>query len=197
MRGEVSITDRTLYGLVGVYGSVLIRAQRNLDGEITPMRDAVRALDAGWLAGAGVDFATLGDATLSLEVRYQRGFFDRLSAADDAATLQSLTLALGITYGVPSTRPGTSEIEPIALYSANDQGDGKSSRSVSVRMGRVGDRWLQDLPCYQIARARRDDEYGYQATYYVAGHGKLVLFWARDNIDLDDSTNSPSLARRV
>ncbi|WP_428267757.1 hypothetical protein [Haliangium sp.] len=186
VRGEVAIADRTLYGLAGVYGSVLIRAQRNHDGEITPMRDAVRPLDAGWLAGAGVDLAMLGNATLSLEVRYQRGFFDRFSTPDDAATLQSLTWALGITYGAPSTRPGASAIDPTTLYSANDQGDGKPARSVSVRMGRVGDRWLQDLPCYEIARARRGDEYGYQTTYYIAGHGKQVFFWARSDIDLDD-----------
>ncbi|WP_428269623.1 hypothetical protein [Haliangium sp.] len=191
VRGELTIADRALYGLAGVYGSVLIRAQSNHDGEITPMGDAVRPVDAGWLAGAGIDFATLGDAALSLEVRYQRGFFDRLSATDDSATQQSLTWALGITYGAPATIGGRSETDPAVLYSADDQGDGKSARpsgrTVSVRMGRVGDRWLQDLPCYQIARARRGDEYGYQVTYYIAGHGKLVLFWARADIDLDDS----------
>ncbi|WP_428267207.1 putative toxin [Haliangium sp.] len=192
VRGEAPIAGRALYGLAGVYGSVLIRAQRSLDGAITPMRDAVRAVDAGWLAGAGVAVGTLGDATLSLEVRYQRGLFDRLSAPEDAATLHSLTWALGITYGAPSTRPGTSEFDPTALYGANDQGDGNSAqrggRTVSVRMGRVGDRWLQDLPCYEIARARRDDEYGYQATYYIAGRGKQVFFWARSDIDFDDRT---------
>ncbi|WP_428264119.1 hypothetical protein [Haliangium sp.] len=188
VRGEAPIAGRAIYGLAGFYGSVLIRAQRSLDGAITPMRDAVRPFDAGWLAGAGVDVGTLGDTTLSLEVRYQRGFFDRLSAPDDAATLQSLTWTLGITYGAPSSRPGVSEVDPTTLHSADDQGDGKRARSVSVRMGRVGDRWLQDLPCYEIARARRDDEYGYQATYYIAGHGKQVFFWARSDIDFDDST---------
>ncbi|WP_428269410.1 hypothetical protein [Haliangium sp.] len=187
VRGEAPIAGRALYGLAGVYGSVLVRAQRNHDDEITSMRDAVRPLDASWLVGAGIDLATLGNAALSLEVRYQRGIVDRLSAPDDAATLQSLTWALGITYGAPSTRPGTSELDPTTLYSANDQGDGKSASSVSVRMGRVGDRWLQDLPCYEIARARRDDEYGYQATYYITGHGKQVFFWARRDIDFDDS----------
>ncbi|WP_428266019.1 hypothetical protein, partial [Haliangium sp.] len=189
VRGEAPIAGRSLYALAGVYGSVLIRAQRSLDGAITPMRDAVRPFDAGWLAGAGFDLATLGDATLSLEVRYQRGFFDRLSAPDGAATLQSLTWALGITYGAPSTRPGASETDPTTLHSANDQGEGKSAqrsgRTVSVRMARVGDRWLQDLRFARIERAHRDDVYGYQVTYHISGHGEL--FWARDDIDFDDS----------
>ncbi|WP_428268581.1 hypothetical protein [Haliangium sp.] len=187
VRGEVPIAGRALYGLVGVYGSVLIRAQRNHDDEITSMRDAVRPFDAGWLAGAGVDLVTLGNAALSLEVRYQRGFFDRLSAPDDVATLQSVTWALGITYGAPSTRSETSVIDATTLYSADDQGDGNSARSVSVRMGHVGDRWLQDLPCYLLARASRDGEYGYKTIYYIAGHGQLVVFWPRSVIDFDDS----------
>ncbi len=185
VRGEVAIADRAFYGLAGVYGSVLIRAQQNLNGEISPMRDAVRPLDAGWLAGAGIDFGTLGNAALSLEVRYQRGFFDRLSATEDIATQRSLSLALGITYGAPSTPPrGTADADPTALYSANDRGD--TQHVTSVRIGRVGDRWLQDLQFLRIERSKRDEAYGYQVTYHIADHGDLALFWSRDNIDFSD-----------
>ncbi len=185
VRGEVVIADRALYGLAGVYGSVLIRAQQNLNGEISPMRDAVRPLDAGWLAGGGIDFGALGNAALSLEVRYQRGFFDRLSATEDVATQRSLSLALGITYGVPSKTPrGAAETDPAALYSANDQ---NGTRHVtSVRVGRVGDRWLRDLQFLRIERSQRDEAYGYQVTYHIADHGDVVLFWSRDDIDFND-----------
>ncbi|WP_428263333.1 hypothetical protein [Haliangium sp.] len=202
VRGEVPIAGRALYGLAGVYGSVLIRAQRNHDDQITSMRDAVRPFDAGWLAGAGIDLATLGNAALSLEVRYQRGFFDRLSAPDDAATLQSLTCALGVTYGAPSTRP---EIDATTLHSANDQGDGKSAqrsgRTASVRMARLNDRWLEDLGFHELERSHRDGVYGYQATYVIPAWKDedkaetKVFFWKRSEIDFDDS--SPESYRSV
>ncbi|GAB4561703.1 MAG: hypothetical protein Tsb0020_09410 [Haliangiales bacterium] len=205
VRGEVVVRDKALYGLAGLYGSLLVRAQQNLDGEILAMRDAVRPFDAGWLAGVGAEFATFGDATLLLEVRLQRSLMSRFSESSDVAIQafipaiqESLFLVFGVKYGAPNAAPQRIfENEPDLLYSANDQGDGESSqrsgRTVSIRMARLSDRWLQDLQFRQIEPSHRDGAYGYQITYIIPGwkdkddKEKHILFWDRSAIDFDDS----------
>ena len=207
VRGEIAVADLALFGVAGLYGSLVVRAQQNLDGAILSMRDAFRPVDAGWLAGVGAAFAAFGDAALTLEVRLQRSLVSRFSGSDDVAiqafmpaTQESLFVVVGFRYGVPDALPKrTLENESGVLYSANgeeDESAQRSGRSVSVRMGRLGDRWLQDIQFIRIERARHNMEYGYQVTYHIAGHGELVRFWSRDEIAFDGS-NSESYRRKA
>ncbi len=194
VRGEVVVRDKALYGLAGLYGSLLVRAQQNLDGEILPMRNAVRPFDAGWLAGVGAEFATFADATLFLEVRLQQSLMSRFPKSDDVAiqasmpaTQESVFMVVGFTYGAPKkASQQTSETRPDVLYSANDE-DGKSAqhsgRTVSVRVGRLTDRWLEDIQFTRIERSHSDTELGYNVTYNLGTHGQVTFFWSRNNID--------------
>ncbi|GAB4563383.1 MAG: hypothetical protein Tsb0020_12480 [Haliangiales bacterium] len=207
VRSEVTIESKVLYGVAGLYASALIRAQRHLDGEITSMRGTVRPVNAGWLAGIGAEFVTLGDAKLLLEVRFQRSLLPRFADPDDVTIQASMPTAqesvfavIGLRYGAPSTtsRQRQSEPDPKILHSANDQGEGRrsqrSGRAVSVRVARISDRWLEDLQFYKIEASHHDGQYGYQVTYLIPSRkekGKQeleIFFWGRDEIDFDDSS---------
>ena len=61
---------------------------------------------------------------------------------------------------------------------------GHAQRMDDVRLGRVGDRWLDLLQHRRIARDTRDGVHGYAVTYDIPGHGELILFWPRERIDL-------------
>ncbi len=167
LRGELMIADKVLFGLGGAYGSVLARAQHDSGGEILDMRGAIRALDAGWVAGAGVEFAAVGDARLTLELRYQRGLLDTFSAADIEGVQQAGLCLFGVTYGRPSAPKSVTR------------------RVNSVLVGRVGDLWLHLLRFTRIERGKRGDDYGYEVRYDIPGHGPVVLFWRRADIDFD------------
>ncbi len=176
VRGELMIADKVLFGLGGAYGNVLARAQHDSGGEITDMRGAIRALDAGWVAGAGVEFAAVGDARLTLELRYQRGLLDTFSGADIEGVQQAGLCLFGITYGRPSAPKSVTR------------------RVNSVLVGRVGDLWLHMLRFTRIERGKRGDDYGYEVRYDIPGHGPEVLFWRRADIDFDDK--SPGYRRK-
>lgn len=51
-----------------------------------------------------------------------------------------------------------------------------------VRIGRLGDRWLDTQKFQRIERASEDGQYGYAVTYRIAGHGDVKLFWPRKAI---------------
>lgn len=53
-----------------------------------------------------------------------------------------------------------------------------------VRIGRLGDRWLDTQRFQRIERATENKEHGYAVTYRIAGHGTVRLFWPRRSIDL-------------
>lgn len=190
MRGELSVTGGSVYGMAGVYGSVLIDAQRSRGGAITNMRDVVSPVDAGWLAGGGIELASTARAKLSFELRYQRGFHDLLKDHASEVTQQSISCLFGITYGPrsePISEPGLIEAEPIVLHSGQETAKkAQRTRSVtSVSIGRDGDRWVSLMPFSRIERSTRDEKNGYQITYNVTGHGTVILFWSRDLIDFD------------
>ena len=51
-------------------------------------------------------------------------------------------------------------------------------------MGRPGDHWVDTMQFVRVARAQRDNQYGYKVTYEAPGGTTLALFWSRDQIDL-------------
>ncbi len=172
-RAELSVAKTSVYALGGVYGSALVRAQERRDDTITDMRAMVSRLDAGWLAGAGVERDLFGNARLSLEVRYQHGMRDLfapdiagelVTAAAGDTTQQSFIGLIGIAYGQSSTASA-------------------GKRITAVGIGRPGDRWLSTIRFVRIERAVKDGERGYQVTYNIAGHGTALLFWSREDID--------------
>ncbi len=176
LRGELMIADKVLFGLGGAYGSVLARAQHKSGGEISDMRGAIRALDTGWVAGAGIEFAAVGDAWLTLELRYQRGLLDTFLEADIEGVQQAGLCLFGVTYGRPSAPKSVTR------------------RVNSVLVGRVGDLWLHMLRFTRIERGKRGDDYGYEVRYDIPGHGPEVLFWRRADIDFD--ANLPGYRRK-
>ncbi len=172
VRAELAVGKTSTYALGGIYGSALIRAQHSSEAAITDMRAMVSRFDAGWIAGGGIERPLIGNTRVALEVRYQRGMRDlgAPSSAGDragATTQRSLTGLIGIVYGQSS-------------------GNRAAKRITAVAIGRPGDRWLSTIRFVRIERAKRDGEPGYRITYDVAGHGTVVLFWLRKDIDFED-----------
>ncbi len=176
IRGELAVAKTSIYALGGIYGGTLVRAQHSSANAITDMRAMVSRFDAGWIAGGGVERTLFGTTHLTLELRYQRGMRDLFSPATSGdffasqagpTTQQSLTGLIGIAYGQSSTTKAAKRITAIGI-------------------GRPGDRWLSTIRFVRIERAKRDGEPGYRITYDVAGHGTVVLFWLRKDIDFED-----------
>ncbi|GAB4570514.1 MAG: hypothetical protein Tsb0020_25360 [Haliangiales bacterium] len=192
IRGEVGTPNRAAYAVSGVYGSVLVRAQRSYNGAVTNMRDMVSPFDAGWLAGGGIELASATSTKLSVELRYQRGLRDLFQAQASTVTQQSVSCLLAITYG---GGPGSSSAPPFVetgsgpLHSSNQPENAQNAqpkrRVNAVAIGRVGDRWVHMMRFMRIERGTRDGKNGYLVTYDVAGHGIVVLFWPRKDIDFD------------
>lgn len=197
VRGGLELASRSVYGLGGVYGSALVRAQRDQDGISMDVRDSLRTIDVGWTAGAGIDIASTSRTRFSLEVRYQRGLRGRSSVADDELVPQSISCLLGISQGVNAPADSGSALIKAAIHSSavvfrgsNEQGDIKkrpARRMKFVLIGQPGDRWLSTIQFTKIERATRDGEYGYNISYNISGHGSVVLFWPRSQIDFDGS----------
>ena len=186
VRGELELAGPAVYGLAGLYGSVLLRAQHSFGDMITETRDGVHSVDAGWLAGAGAEFSATSTTRLSVELRYQRSFRDPL--ADGVAVGSSLAALVGIRRrAAPSPMPRAPSPDTgrdSILHtdeSANTPMTGRGTTSVLI--GRTGDRWLHTMRFARIERATHKGERGYQITYNIAGHGEMVLFWSRDRID--------------
>ncbi len=199
MRLDLTLAGRRVYGLGGVYGSVLLRAQRSQEDLITDARDTVHSLDAGWLTGAGIEFAATSKARLGFELRYQRSLRDLFPDGPDSGAIDSLAFLFGITYGSESSPGPTlgSELEETAepvLRSSSTNGKASKPatrrRGTSVLLGRPGDRWLHTMRFTRIERATRAGQHGYQVSYDIAGHGKLALFWPRDRIDFDGNASA-------
>ncbi|GAB4568541.1 MAG: hypothetical protein Tsb0020_22070 [Haliangiales bacterium] len=175
IRGELAVAKTSVYALGGIYGGTLIRAQHSSANAITDMRAMVSRFDAGWIVGGGVERTLFGTTRLTFELRYQRGMRDLFSPATSGdffaseagpTTQQSMTGLIGIAYGQSSTTKAAKRITGVAI-------------------GRVGDRWLSTIRFVRIERAKRDGEPGYRVTYDIAGHGTVVLFWLRKDIDFE------------
>ena len=194
-RGEVAAFGRTFYGLGGVYGSLLLGAQRSRDGRVTDMGDAIPSVDAGWIAGVGVELWPGAGIEPAIELRYQRGFRNLLPMDAGEVNQQSVSCLVSITYGgSPATRPRQSAAD--ALHSGHREGASKkpsTGRATSVTMGRSGDRWLDTMRFTRIERATRGGQRGYEVTYNIAGHGRVVLFWPRQDIDFKSQLSGSKL----
>src|SRR5690606_38707725 len=84
---------------------------RTDDGVNTDVRDAVSAVDAGWLAGAGVELDTGTRARLSNELRYEHGLRELVPGSPGDAQ-QSLSGLVGIVYGgAPPLRAGHADVD--------------------------------------------------------------------------------------
>ena len=194
-RGEVAAFGRTFYGLGGVYGSLLLGAQRSRDGRITDMGDTIPSVDAGWIAGAGIELWPGAAIEPAIELRYQRGFRNLLPMDAGEVNQQSVSCLVSITYGgSPTTRPRDPAAD--ALHSSHDEGASKkpsTRRATSVTVGRPGDRWLDTMRFARIERATRGGQRGYEVTYNIAGHGRVVLFWPRQDIDFKSQLSGSTL----
>ena len=167
LRAELALSRRSLYGIAGIYGSVLLSARRVRDGRMTGAGDDISSVDAGWLAGGGIEFYSIAGARASLELRYQRGWRDQFSAGPAEVTQQSVSCLLGLAFG---------------------GGASSGSNQVTSVVGRKGDRWLDTMRFTRIERATNGGKQGYNVTYQVSGHGTVVTFWSRDRIVFDNRT---------
>lgn len=73
------------------------------------------------------------------------------------------------------------------LYGSIATGHAQSGRIDDVRIGRLGDRWLDTLRFQRIERATQStpdgQRFGYAVTYQIPDHGEIRLFWPRSLID--------------
>ena len=169
VRAELTLGRKSVFGVGGAYTSVTIGAERVQNGVMTDARDALPALDVGWVAGAGVEFAAASHTRLALEIRYHRSL--RESGAMGTGDRNTLFCLFGISHGGAASGQSLSAGIPVA--------------SGSVVLGRSGDRWLDTMMFRRVERATRDGRTGYAVTYEISGHGRVVLFWPRDRIDFD------------
>ena len=205
-RAEVSFSRRTIYGVGGAYASALLRAQRTRDGVTTDARGALRSLDFGWLAGAGVEFDAATRTRLALEVRYQRSLRAHAATALQPGSPDALFCLIGVTHGGargPRSGPATAhEHDTVgALYSSADGSEGAATQKSSglrvadrtVLIGRPGDRWLHTMQFTSVARDTEEGVNGYLVIYEVSGHGVVEIFWPREAIDFSNRSGGSLL----
>lgn len=204
-RGEWTASARSLYGLAGLYSSILLRGQQTAQGRITDIRGTMAAIDAGWIAGAGIELQPRPTARFSLELRYQHGLRDLFPALRGNVGQQSFSILLGITRATAS-RPRSQPTSPdyqmesteVVLRGSNERDTRTQApsprRVTSVGIGRPGDRWASTLRFLRIERATQQGQRGYRVTYPIAGHRVEVLFWPRHRIDFEGQ--SPGYSRK-
>lgn len=66
-----------------------------------------------------------------------------------------------------------------------DEATHSRGATVTVVVGRPGDRWLDTMQWLGVGRGSRDGQHGYEITYAAPNGDTFTLFWSRRDIDFD------------